>query len=218
VPEAGLYELRFSAAERRAKAAVWEVLCERFFQRYVRPDDTVLDVGAGMCEFINSIRCREKIALDADADVRRAAAPDVRVHCGPAHELGWLGDATVDVAFASNTFEHFASKADVLATLRELHRVLRPGGRIIVLQPNIRYAYREYWDFFDHHLPFSHHAMLEALGVAGFRPLEVRPRFLPYTAKWSLPTWPILVRIYLALPPLHRLVGRQMLIVATKPA
>lgn len=213
-----LYEQRFDAAERRAKARVWQVLCADFFQRYVRESDAVLDLGAGFCEFINHIRCREKWAVDADEQVRTLAAADVRVHCGPAHDLAWLEGASVDVVFASNFFEHVTSKDLLLVTLGEVHRVLRPAGRLLILQPNIHYAFREYWDFFDHHLPLSHSSMVEALEMVGFTPTEVRPQFLPYTTKSALPQWPILVRAYLRFPPLHRVFGKQMFIVATRGA
>ena len=79
--------------------------------------------------------------------------------------------------------------------------MLRPGGRLLILQPNIRYAYREYWDFLDHHVALSHVSMVEALALTGFTPTEVRPRFLPFTTKSALPQWPILIRIYLRFPP-----------------
>lgn len=216
--ERALYDQRFDPAERRAKARVWAVLCRDFFQRYVGPDDAVLDLGAGFCEFINHIRCGSRYALDSDPQVRDHAAPGVVVRQGRADDLGWIATASLDVVFASNFFEHMTSKEAVLATLREAHRVLRPHGRLLILQPNIRYAYREYWDFLDHHLPFSHASMVEALEVCGFDALEVRPRFLPYTTKGLLPPWPILVRLYLRLRPLHRLFGKQMFIVAAKAA
>jgi SAM-dependent methyltransferase len=212
-PEPGLYAQRFPEDVRPDRAALWRVLCEDFFQRYVGAGDTVLDVGAGFCDFINHIRCAEKVAVDVQDDVRTAAAPGVRVHVGPADELGWLPDGCVDVAFASNVFEHFPAKAAVVAALREIHRVLRPGGRVLILQPNIRYAYKVYWDFLDHHLPFSDRSMLEALAVAGFRAVEVRPRFLPYTSVGWMPRWGWLVRLYLRLPPAQWLFGRQMFLV-----
>jgi SAM-dependent methyltransferase len=212
-----LYEVRFTPAERRAKEIVWRVLCEDFFQRWVPADATLLDLGAGLCEFVNHIRCRERWAVDTDPGVRGRVAPGVHVHCGSAHDLGWRESASVDVVFASNVFEHFLAKDDVLTAFREVHRVLRSGGRFLVVQPNIRFAYRVYWDFFDHHLAFSDRAMVEGLETAGFRLEEVRPRFLPYTTKSAMPVHPLLVRLYLRLRPLHALLGKQMFLVAVKP-
>jgi len=103
-----------------------------------------------------------------------------------------------------------------MATLAEIHRVLRPGAKLLVLMPNIHYAYREYWDAFDHYLPLSHLSLSEALQLAGFSIQTVRPRFLPYTFKSRLPQSGFLLRLYLRLPPLHLIFGRQMFLVAAK--
>src|SRR5262249_59812603 len=176
----------------------------------------VVEIGAGYCEFINHIVCRRKLALDASEETRVWAAPDVEVLLGRSRDLSALPDGSVDVAFASNFFEHLPDRSDVLATLAEVHRVLRRGGRCLILQPNIRYTGGRYWDFFDHHLPLTDRSLVEALALAGLRAVEVRPRFLPFTTKSALPQHPALVWLYLNLPPLHRIFGQQSWIVAAR--
>lgn len=216
--QARLYQVRFDPVVRKRKARVWRVLCRSFFQRYVDPEDAVLDIGAGYCEFINHIRCRRKIALDPSPDTRRFAAVGVEVIEGTAMDLRVLEEGSLDVAFASNFFEHLRSKDEVLATMSEVRRVLRPGGRLLILQPNIRYVGGAYWDFFDHHLPLTERALVEALGLAGLDAIEVRPRFLPFTTKSALPQHPFLVWLYLKVPLAHRILGAQAWIVAVRPA
>ena len=63
---ARLYQVRFDESARRRNAAIWCVLCRRFFQRYVPEDATVVDLGAGYCEFINHIRAARRIAVNTN--------------------------------------------------------------------------------------------------------------------------------------------------------
>lgn len=211
-----LYARRFGPKERAQKNALWKVLCQSFLQRYVSESDVVVDLGAGYCEFINNIRCGRKIAVDLNEETRQYAAHDVTVLLEPADALSSIEDATVDIVFASNLFEHLPDKQVLIAVLATIHRVLRRGGRLLVLQPNIRYAYREYWDYFDHYLPLSHLSLSEIILMEGFAIEEVRPRFLPYTVKSRLPKSGFLLKVYLRLPPLQLLMGKQMFLVAAK--
>ena len=102
--------------------------------------------------------------------------------------------------------------------LRAAHHALRPGGTLLVIQPNIRFAYREYWDFLDHRLALSDRSLAEAVSLAGFTIRELRPRFLPFTTKSAPIQAPWLLRLYLRLPPLQWLAGKQMLLVAQRGA
>jgi len=209
-----LYRDRFTDEDLAFKRRMWEVLCERFFQRYVAGTDTVLDLGAGTCEFINAIRCRKKIAVDLNPDTVRHAR-DAEVIQAPATDLSAVPDGSVDVVFCSNLLEHLPDKAAVLQALSECRRVLRSDGRLLVLQPNIRYLPGRYWDYFDHHTPLTHLSMAEAMRLAGLLPVQVVPRFLPYTVKGTrAPRSALLVRAYLRLRVLWPLFGRQMFIVA----
>ena len=50
----GLYERRF-AGDAAFRSSMWQILCRSFFQKYIDPGSTVVEVGAGHCEFINHI-------------------------------------------------------------------------------------------------------------------------------------------------------------------
>ena len=214
---AKLYRHRFSEREQLAKDRVWKVLVEHFFQRYVTADATVLDLACGYGEFIRHVRAARRIAVDINADSGERVAPPIEFHLSPATRLPFLADGSVDVCFTSNFLEHLPSKLAVDEVLAEVHRVLRPGGRFIALQPNIKYAYAEYWDFYDHHTALSHLSAAEGFSLAGFEVVELIDRFLPFSTKSALPKHPALVRAYLACPWAWKIMGKQFLIVAAKP-
>ena len=211
-----LYRERFADEDAAFKARAWQILSDRVFQRYIGPDDTVVDLGAGRCEFINAIRCGHKIAVDLNPDTKKYAR-DARVVEASSTDLHAITTTSIDVVFTSNFLEHLPSKAAVLLTLTECARILRPGGRVIVLMPNIRYLPGRYWDYFDHHTPLTHISVVEAMRLVGLVPVLTRPRFLPYTVNQrTIPRSTLLLRIYLSLPPLWPVFGRQMLVVARR--
>ena len=102
-------------------------------------------------------------------------------------------------------------------TLKESFRCLKPGGRILCLGPNIRFIHGAYWDFWDHIIPLSDRAIVEILKLTGFTVERVVPRFLPYSMSQGLRAPVALLSIYLRLPVMWRLLGKQFLVVGRKP-
>jgi SAM-dependent methyltransferase len=213
---ARLYQARFAPSEIAAKDRVWTILCKDFFSRYVKPTDRVLDVAAGRCEFINHIECAEKYAYDANPDTARFAAHDVGLVVGDCRDMSALPVASFDVVFVSNFFEHLASKQEIDVVLQQIFQRLRPSGRLLVLQPNIRYLRSRYWDFYDHMTPLTHLSLSEGLLKNGFSIELLIPKFLPYTFKSRLPSAAWMVRLYLRIPQVWALLGKQMFAVAVK--
>jgi SAM-dependent methyltransferase len=214
---ADIYDGRFTEEDLRYKRELWQVLCTDYFQRFVPLDATVVDLAAGTCEFINAINCGRKIAVDLNPDVAEHAR-GAEVVIAPSTDLAPIDDDSVDIVFTSNFFEHLPDSDSLLATLRECRRILRTDGRLIVLMPNIRFLGGAYWDYLDHHLALTHHSLVEALRLTGYEPVQVIPRFLPYTVKdRRMPRSLELVRLYLRVRPAWRLLGKQMLVVA-RPA
>jgi len=212
-----LYRIRFTDADRAKKDQVWRVLCEHFFQGYVLPTDTLLEIGCGYGEFSRHIRAGRKIAIDLNPAAAECLPPDVEFHLASAANLAPIASASVDVCFSSNFFEHLPSKQVLDRVLAETLRVLKPGGRYVAMQPNLRYAPGEYWDYYDHVLPLTHLSCYEAFAKAGYEVTELIDRFVPFSTSSRLPQSPWLVRCYLAFRPAWRVLGRQFVIVGRKP-
>lgn len=213
-----LYKTRFPDEEREAKKAIWRVLCRHFFQKYVGRQDVVVDIGAGFGEFLQLIECGKRIAVDIERLSGRTLPPGSEEVIVASHQMASRIPAnSVDIVFCSNFFEHLPDKATWLATLDQIMQVLRPGGRLLVLQPNIRFVGGAYWDFVDHHLPLTDRTLVEGCLSLGFEIQEVIPRFLPYTTRSAIPQSPWLVRLYLMFPPAWRVLGGQTWFVARKP-
>jgi SAM-dependent methyltransferase len=203
----GYHGSRFVADARRD--TLWRTLWRHYFSSLIDPDDCVLDLGAGYGNFINHVVARRRIALDTWPGFRAHLAPGVEAIVGDATQLDAIEDAAVDFAFASNLFEHLTQPA-FGAVLDQLRRKLSTRGTLTILQPNYRYAYKEYFDDYTHVAIYSHVSIADFLSAHHWEVLDLRPRFLPLTIKSRLPVHSLLIRAYLASPVKPG--GKQMLV------
>jgi len=213
-----IYQNRFGEEEFGGRIELWQVLCKDWFSRFIAPDATVLDLGAGACEFINNIAAGRRIAIDHNSSMTKFAAAGVQCIIGSFQDgLQQVEPDSVDAVLASNVFEHLADRHELFACLEGCRRVLKPGGKMIVMQPNYAAVKEKFYDFADHSLPLTEKGMAEALESNGFTIAYSKARFIPYTTKSRYPRSPFLVRLYLRIPLAHWLLGGQMFFVATKP-
>ena len=211
-----IYAARFLEQELPLKNKIWQVICSEFLSQFVPKTGTVVDIGAGYCEFINHIDCNRKIAIDLNPDVKKFANSNVEIINESCMAMTSLTDNSVDIVFMSNFLEHLLNKQQVFDTLQEAKRILTLGGKMLILQPNIRFLPNNYWDFFDHHTPLSDRSLVEVLESLDMEIVKCYPRFLPYTTKSKLPKGTLFVKLYLHLPWVWPLFGKQAFIVAEK--
>jgi SAM-dependent methyltransferase len=209
---AGYHQTRLAHDPRRA--VVWAELWRGCFRALVPPGACVLDLGCGYGDFIANVVARRRIAVDSWPDFPRHLPQGVETHVGCVTDLNFLADASVDFVLASNLFEHLG-QADFARVLDQLRSKLTASGTLAILQPNYRYAYREYFDDYTHVVAYSHISLADFLSANGYEVLEVRPRFLPLTVKSRFPVAPWLIRAYLRSP--FKPLGKQMLVRA-RPA
>lgn len=195
---------------------LWQILCKDFFQKFIPKNSTVLDLAAGYCEFINNIEAKTKIAVDLNPQTKKMAKKGVTFYKALSTKLPKNLAGKIDIIFTSNFFEHLDNKDELMATLKESHRVLKRGGQIMVLQPNIKLVGGAYWDFVDHTLPVTEKSLAEALALNGFEVTYQKTRFLPYTASAGKPIVPLFVKLYLRFPPAHYFMGKQTFMIAKK--
>jgi len=106
----------------------------------LRPDSAVLEVGSGLGILAGEVAARtaqgEVIGIEYSPEqlaAARVTQPNLRFERGDAHRLPFDG-ARFDVVYCRYLLEHVA---DPVQVLREMRRVLRPGGRVCIQENNV---------------------------------------------------------------------------------
>jgi len=105
----------------------------------------VLDAGCGSGGYVHAIRSGIGVAavgVEFQADKVARALPEARdaLVRGDLEQLG-LRDCQFDAVFLNEVLEHVPSDQQAL---REAHRVLRPGGILVVMSPNRQYPFESH--------------------------------------------------------------------------
>ena len=195
------------------RAAVWENIAT-YLSRWVDAEGAVLDLAAGRGEWSAAIDARRRVAIDLHPSLDELVPDGVEAVVGDATDLSRFGSGEFDTVVASNFLEHLEHDAidRCLAGVRE---VLRPGGHLLLIQPNFALAPRAYFDDYTHRTIHTDTSLSDRLGASGFDVVHVERRFLPLTMRSRLSFGHRLVPIYLRLP--WRPFAGQMLHVARRP-
>ena len=209
----GYFETRLAENPHRDK--VWRHICH-YLARWIPADAEVLELGAGWCDFSNNVRAGRVVAMDIDKTVEAAASSAVTPVVGDCTDLADFDDASFDVVFASNLLEHLERPA-ATALLAEAHRVLRPTGRLILVQPNFRLNPGGYFDDFTHVAIYTDRSLQDYLVSEGWTVEHAEPRFLPLTMKSRASGLTFLVPFYLR-SPVRPLAGQMLVVASPSPA
>ena len=102
----------------------------------VEPTDVVVDIGCGIGRLTRALAARasEVLALDVSGEMLTRARQlnghldNVRWLHGDGTTLAPVADSSVDACFSHVVFNHIPDPAITLGYVREMGRVLRPGG------------------------------------------------------------------------------------------
>jgi SAM-dependent methyltransferase len=132
-PGTALLRAYSDEANRRLLAAWLPPRCRRLLKTDVFDEA----VAGGLSPFLAS-RADELVAVDASPAAVAAARrrhPELEAHVADVRTLPFE-DASFDAVVSNSTLDHFPSLADVEAAVRELRRVLEPGGVFVLTLDN----------------------------------------------------------------------------------
>jgi ubiquinone/menaquinone biosynthesis C-methylase UbiE len=126
----------------------------------------LLDIGCGLKPYaaLFAPHVAEHVGVDHESSPHASTHVDV---LADAYSIP-LPDASFDTALMGELLEHLERPADGLA---EAHRLLRPGGKLIVTTPFIWPLHEEPRDFFR----YTPHGLRYLLAAAGFTDVDVQP-------------------------------------------
>jgi SAM-dependent methyltransferase len=148
----------------------------RILNRYLGPDGSqsrkILDVGCGtgtMLTHLAAFGKAEGVDVDEEAIAfcRERGLEDIRL--GEATDLPF-GDAAFDLVTALDVVEHLD---DDVAAFREMNRVLRPGGYILVTVPAHKFLWGDQDEVNMHKRRYVARELRERLIHGGFDVLRV---------------------------------------------
>jgi SAM-dependent methyltransferase len=146
-------------------------IIESFVERTCRDLNTthphILDVGCGTganLEMLDQFGEAEGVDVSTDALEFCRARGLEKVHLGEAEKLPFE-DCSFDLVTGLDVVEHLD---DDIAGLREMHRVLKPGGRIMVFVPAFMWLWGVQDDISHHRRRYTLPEIKSALVKAGF--------------------------------------------------
>jgi SAM-dependent methyltransferase len=149
-------------------------------------DLRILDAGCGGGEYVKALLSRGADAhglelADEKLDAARRLPAEIseRIHAGDL-ESAPFASGSFDAVLANEMLEHVP---DDLAALGEAHRILRPGGHLVVFSPNRLHPFETHGVF----ARGSGRRISHAAPFVPWIPLPLGRRFLRY---WARNYWP----------------------------
>jgi len=122
----------------------------------------VLDAGAGRLTYTQRLKAFSRGVVSIDRD---RVFPGITAVADL--ERIPFAKRTFDSIFCSQVLEHVANP---LAVLLEFHRILAPGGKLILSAPHLAYLHNEPHDYYR----YTEYGLSHLLGHAGFEIVEMR--------------------------------------------
>ncbi len=159
----------------------------------LNPGSRLLEIGCGRGEFLESFQQAGLDCYGVDmSDYCVKNKTGLKVNCiDLANDNLPYPDNYFDVVYHKSLLEHFYSPDKVM---KETHRVLKQGGRIIVLTPDWVSQMKSFYEDFTHCRPYTTGALNDVLTIYEFSEVGTE-LFYQYPAIWKYPVLKALSRL-----------------------
>jgi SAM-dependent methyltransferase len=148
-------------------------LAQHLFNRYeMKSGSLLLDIGCGRGEFLKGfIDCGLKgYAVDQSLAARKYC-PEAKLRNADIENEGIpFPDNFFDIVYSKSVIEHFYYPERLI---KEMYRVLKPGGLAITLCPSWEFNYRIYFEDYSHRTPFMLESLRDIQLIHGFKSVNV---------------------------------------------
>jgi len=138
---------------------------------------TLLEIGSGRGEFADIVVSADVnyIGVEPSDSLRGVLeSRGLNIVSEPLPEIH-LGDESVDAIYSYDVLEHLGNYSIILDFLTEAHRVLKPGGSIIIITPNAETIGHLFYMYDYQHNYFTNRDRIETmLADTGFNITDTR--------------------------------------------
>jgi SAM-dependent methyltransferase len=166
------------AALRGEPSYVWRAGQERRLQMILkaagrRIASRLLENGCGVGMYVEHLAPYAGQVVGLEYDFERAGEAHLRspqILCAAGEKLPFSNDS-FDLILSHEVLEHVQNDA---AALREMVRVVRPGGRILIFVPNRGYPFETHGIYWRSHYHFGN------IPLVNYLPMRMRNRLAPH--------------------------------------
>jgi ubiquinone/menaquinone biosynthesis C-methylase UbiE len=148
---------------------------EYFNHDIIKKNDHLVDIGCGDRSFINFL---QQVGINSSG---------YDINNGINFEIDKFPniDNSVDHVVTNSVIEHIYNPNNFLS---EIKRILKKNGNLIIVTPNFRFSYKEFYDDPTHVKPYTEESLKKILEMYEFYDIKILPWFVKKPKiYWKIP-------------------------------